>query len=160
MEQMYRGHTAQTSHHQSHCIDWLYCVIARKICQTSSNCIPFGFNFQHSMNVHCCSSWTLFHIITFFIISCETEANCKRTDNGAEYRGHIDLTEHQQHCIDWSYFPSDMLPGTLNVSQHENYCRAGPDDASPWCWFSNQGIIDYDYCNIDYCGKYSCGDHL
>ena len=99
------------------------------------------------------------HDIHFLLL----EHECKRTSNGEEYMGTMNLTESGAACQPWyaiNGFDITMSVGSL--VDNSNYCRyptlvsSSEDDvyllpSGPWCF--NESLM-METCDIPFCGEF------
>nr|XP_022312336.1 uncharacterized protein LOC111117491 isoform X1 [Crassostrea virginica]XP_022312337.1 uncharacterized protein LOC111117491 isoform X2 [Crassostrea virginica] len=84
--------------------------------------------------------------------NCETqdlieEADCKRTNNGWEYSGKINVTMNGRTCQAWI---SDSPHSHGYNSLPENYCRNPDGEPSPWC-YTTDPYKRWELCSIPDC---------
>ncbi|KAM8876295.1 LOW QUALITY PROTEIN: hyaluronan-binding protein 2 [Synchiropus picturatus] len=91
---------------------------------------------------------------------CEVGPNDCYEDNGESYRGMASVTVDREDCLDWNaYFilqkgqdPFQQYAGFDGLGPH-NYCRNPDGDDQPWCFYSLNGNLRWNYCDVRKCSK-------
>lgn len=76
-----------------------------------------------------------------------------KTDNGASYNGHLNISKYRKPCDLWTDVNLDLATSTWWIGEFENnFCRK-TEWEPPGCYFNNKRAN----CNIPLCGKYFHG---
>ncbi|XP_074519883.1 factor VII-activating protease-like [Halichoeres trimaculatus] len=78
--------------------------------------------------------------------------------NGESYRGSVSETDNGKDCLDWnSYFilatgedPFTMYSDFTGL-EYNNHCRNPDGDDKPWCYYKDNGQLEWNYCKIKRC---------
>jgi len=88
-------------------------------------------------------------IYLFKYVFLAKQEDCKRTADGYDYQGQMNVTIGNRTCQRWAL---DTPHAHSQNGLPENYCRNPDHEPAPWCYTTDTSKR-YELCDVPFCSK-------